>query len=54
MKSIEELKDIFKDISEQYETCEEIISSLRSLASCFEITKEEYNIIMENYEDWLD
>lgn len=54
MKSIEELKDIFKDISEQYETCEEIIECLRSLASCCEITNEEYNIIMKNYDGWLD
>lgn len=47
------LKNILFDLFSQYEDVEDIIDALRSLNSCNEITDNEYDIIMENYENWL-
>lgn len=43
------LKDLIDELYEEYDTCGEIIDALRSLESNKEITKEEYDFILENY-----
>ena len=46
------LKSILFDLFDCYEEVEDIIDALRSLESCKEITEDEYDKIMENYDDW--
>lgn len=47
------LKDILFDLFDSYENVEDIIESLRSLESENEITEEEYDEIMINFDLWL-
>ena len=46
------LKSILFDLFDCYEEVEDIIDALRSVESCKEITEDEYDKIMENYDDW--
>jgi hypothetical protein len=52
------LEDTLFDLFESYENYEDIIDSLRSLNSLGEITDDEYNEILTNYDEelnkWLD
>ena len=48
----DKLKEILFDLFDSYEEAEDIIDALRSLESCKEITEDEYDKIMENYDDW--
>lgn len=50
---MEKLKELLFDLFDTYEECEDIIDSLRSLASNNEITEQEYDIILDNYDKWL-
>lgn len=50
---MERLKEILFDLFNQYENVEDIIEDLRSLNTCEEITDNEYDVIMKNYEKWL-
>lgn len=50
---MEKLKELLFDLFDSYEGCEDIIDSLRSLESGNEITEQEYDIILDNYEKWL-
>ena len=43
------LRKLIGELYEEYDTCEEIIDALRSLESNKEITKEEYDFILEHY-----
>lgn len=43
------LRKMIGELYEEYDTCEEIIDALRSLESNKEITKEEYDFILEHY-----
>lgn len=47
------LKIILYDCFENYEDCEDIINKLRDLNTEKEISDEEYDFIMANYEQWL-
>ena len=47
----DKLKEILFDLFDSYEEAEDIIDALRSLESCKEITEDEYDKIMENYDD---
>lgn len=47
------LKEILFDEFNTWEDYENIIEDLRSLNSCGELSNEEYDIILENYENWL-
>lgn len=47
------LKQLFFTILERNEYCEEIMDELGSLYSDKDITSEEYDIIMNNYDKWL-
>jgi hypothetical protein len=48
------MKKLFIDIASQYESCEEIMSALRSLESNKEITSSDYDYILKNFDKWLD
>lgn len=48
------LKKLFIDIAIQHESCEEIMSALRSLESNKEITASDYDYILKNFDKWLD
>ncbi len=47
----DKLKGTLFDLFDSYEDVDDIIDALRSLESCEEITKDEYDKIMENYDD---
>lgn len=47
------LKETLFDEFDRFEDYENIIADLRSLNSLGELSNEEYNIILENYENWL-
>ena len=49
----EELKEIFQDLASQYDECDDIEDALDSLVSEGELTDEEYDIIQDNWDDWL-
>lgn len=49
-----ELKNILEDLFNEYEFYEDIINALRSLNTENEITNEEYDYILTNYESWLN
>ena len=53
LKTIKDLKNILYDLFEQDEWCEDIIDTLRNLNTEKEISDEEYDFIMANYEQWL-
>lgn len=50
---MEKLKDLLFDLFDSYENYEEIVTILRSMLSEKEITEQDYNIILENYDKWL-
>lgn len=50
---MEKLKELLFDLFDNYEEYEDIRDSLRSLASDNEITEQEYDIILNNYDKWL-
>lgn len=50
---MEKLKELLFDLFDNYEEYEGIRDSLRSLASDNEITEQEYDIILDNYDKWL-
>lgn len=50
---MEHAREIFKSIAEQYETCEEIKDSIRSLVSVNELTEEEYDYILQEWDNML-
>ena len=50
---MEHAREIFLEIAEQYETCEEMIDAFRSLQSCGELTEEEYNYINKEWDNML-
>ena len=52
-KSKNDLKSILYNMFDDYEEVDDIISNLRSLESDNEITSDEYDEIMDNYDSWL-
>lgn len=48
------LKELLFDTFERHDTYEDIIDEIRSVHSCNDITDEEYNFILKNYDTWLD
>lgn len=50
---IDYLKETLFDEFNRFEDYDNIIADLRSLNSCGELSNEEYDIILENYENWL-
>lgn len=52
--NIEKLKEFFIDIASQYATYEEIIEDIRSLNSENVISDEEYNYILEHWDEWIN
>ena len=48
------MKNIIFNLFDTYDTYEEIIDALRSLETNNEITEEEYNNILTNYNDYLN
>ena len=50
---MEKLKELLFDLFDNYKEYEDIRDSLRSLASDNEITEQEYDIILDNYDKWL-
>lgn len=53
MKTDKELKEILFDLFDGSDDADEIVSQLRSLNTERTITDDEYNYIMEKYEEWL-
>ena len=51
--NIKKLKEFFKSIASQYATYEEIIEDIRSLNSAKVISDEEYNYILEHWNELL-
>ena len=51
---MEKLKQIYKDVVENCETYGQAIQRFRSLESEGKITHDEYNTILEHYEEWLN
>ena len=49
-----ELKNILFKLFMTHDYYEEIINDLRNLESEKEITEEDYDIILENYDEWLE
>lgn len=47
------LKETLFDEFDRFEDYEDIIADLRSLNSLGELSNEKYDIILENYENWL-
>lgn len=52
--NIEKLKELFKDIASQYETYEEIIEDIRGLNSAEEISDDDYDCILEHWDEWIN
>ena len=48
------LKKLFISIANQHESCEEIMSALRSLESNKEITSSDYDYILKKFDKWLN
>ena len=46
-------KKVFEELNEQFEDCETIKESLRSLHSCGELSNAEYDYILENWDNLL-
>ena len=49
----QQAEELFVDIAEQYEECEDIIDALRSLESCGEITQAQYDYISMEWDNFL-
>ena len=52
--NIKKLKEFFKSIASQYATYEEIIEDIRSLNSEKVISNEEYDYILEHWDEWIN
>lgn len=50
---MERLKRLLYNLFNDYDEYEDIIDCLRSLESNNEITEQEYNTILNNYDKWL-
>lgn len=50
----EELKELFQNISSDCDESEEILDRLRSLETCGEITSDQYDLILKNWEKWIN
>lgn len=50
---MEHAKEVFKELNEEYDDCEEILDALGSLLTCKEITDEEYEYINKNWNTLL-
>lgn len=50
---MENLKRLLYNLFNNYDEYEDIRDCLRSLESNNKITKQEYNIILDNYDKWL-
>lgn len=50
---MEKLKEIMFDLFDTYEDCDDIIDALRGLNSCEEITEDEYDYCINNWDDIL-
>ena len=50
---MEHAEKVFVEIAEQYEDCDVILDDLRSLETCGEITEEEYDYLIANWDDLL-
>ena len=48
------LKDLLFDLFERFDEYYLIINDLKRLNSVGDISKEEYDYILENYDKWLD
>ena len=51
---INKIKSILLDLWEEHELYENIVQDLRSLQTNQEITEEEYDYIIQNYDSLLD
>ena len=51
---MDKLKKILFDELDCYEDYDDIIDSIRSYESNGDITEEEYDIILDNYDEWLE
>lgn len=47
------IENIFIDIAKQCSDCGEIIDNLRGLLTCHEITENDYNYLIKNFDDLL-
>lgn len=47
------LEELVYALFNSYEDYEDIINALRNLESEKEITEEEYNVVLKNYDKWL-
>ena len=50
---MEHARNVFESIAEQYETCEDIEKHIRSLHSANELTDEEYDYILQEWDNML-
>ena len=50
---IQDLEKTFVDIAKQYDDCEDIVESLRSLLSCGEINEKQYDYLIKNFDNIL-
>lgn len=50
---MEHARKVFKSIAEQYETYEDIKEHIRGLHSTDELTDEEYNYILQEWDNML-
>lgn len=51
---LEDAIELFVDIAEQEEDCDAIIDQLRSLNTCGDISEEEYDYIIDKWDDILE
>lgn len=49
----QELIKTFVDIAKEHEDCEDILEELRGLASFGEVSQDEYNYIIQNWDNIL-
>ena len=50
---LEKAIELFVDIAKQEEDCDAILEKLRSLNSCGDVSDEEYNYIIDKWDDIL-
>lgn len=50
---MDKAEELFISIAEQHENCEDIIDNLRELNSSGQITDEEYNYILQEWDSML-
>ena len=49
----QELKKLFQDLAKQSREYDELQGMLESMVECSELTWDEYDIIEENWDEWL-